>query len=251
MHSLYPLLLSCLAFSGLAQGAGFGLRITDVGHSSATQPRVVVVDTPGVDRAAFLFWEQSLEAAGFDVWRVHFTHSVDTPDKILAALGQLDVLWADTPYWVVAHGYGARFVAEADLKAKKWVLVGAPLGPQLAPTVAAVSDAAVQEGLPWPADELGGLLGDLPQAPLALPLAQAYVEWGRSAAAPDPTAPVLILASGRDVVGPPECNRLPSLQWTDREFFRVDSFSFGEATHGALLHHPQVMRRMIHFLQAP
>jgi alpha-beta hydrolase superfamily lysophospholipase len=255
MHFIRLLLLGFLAFSGLASGADFGLRITDVGHASATLPRVAVVDTPGVAREGFLFWEQSLEAAGLDVWRVHFASWVDSPEKISVALGQLDVLWADTPYFAVAHGYGARLVAEADLKAQKMVLVGAPLGPQLAPTVAAVAGAAsgsiVQEGLPWPADEMGGILGELPQEPLALPLAQAYVDWGHATAAPDPTAPVLILASGGDVVGPPECNRLPSLAWTERQFFRVDSFSFSEATHGELLRHPQVLRRMIYFLEAP
>jgi len=247
MVLLRRLLMGCLGFSGLAMAANSGLYLTDVGSPSATKPRVVVVDTPGVAREAFLFWEQSLESAGFDVWRADFSWVVDTPEKVLAALQQLDVVWAEQPYFVVAHGYGGRWAVEADLRAQKMVLVGVPLGPQLTPTIASVSVHPVQEGLPWPPDLLGGL----PQEPLALALAQAYVDWGRIAPTQDPLAPVYLLASGRDVVGPPECNRLPSRAWTDRQFFRVDSFSFGEPTHGELLWDKAVLRKMIRFLEAP
>jgi hypothetical protein len=49
-----------------------GLRLVDVGIQAPKRPRVVVVDTPGVARASFLFWEQSLEEAGFDAWRLEF-----------------------------------------------------------------------------------------------------------------------------------------------------------------------------------
>jgi hypothetical protein len=222
-----------------------GLRLVDVGIQAPKRPRVVVVDTPGVARASFLFWEQSLEEAGFDAWRLEFSAEVDRPERLMAAVRELDELWADQAYSVVAHGYGARWVVDADLHAEKMILVGAPLGPQLVPTLASVSSLPIQDGLPWP----GELLGPLEQEPLALSLAQAYLDFGTGLSALDPSAPVMIFASGRDVVGPPECNRLPSQNWSDREFFRLDSFSFQEASHGELLRDPVLLRKIIRSLR--
>lgn len=231
--------------SATATVSDTGLRLVDVGIQAPKRPRVVVVDTPGVARGAFLFWEQSLEEAGFDAWRIAFSAEVDRPEKLLAAMRELDELWVAQSYSVLAHGYGARWVVDADLHAEKMILVGAPLGPQLMRTLASVSSRPVQDGLPWP----GELLGSLEQEPLALPLAQAYLDFATGLPAIDPVAPVMIFASGRDVVGPPECNRLPSQNWSDREFFRIDSFSFQEPSHGDLLRDPALLRKIIHSLR--
>ena len=247
MKKILAFFCGVLFWSGSATGAveDTGLRLVDVGVRAPERPRVVVVDTPGVARGSFLFWEHSLEEAGFDVWRMAFSAKVDHPEKLLAAIRGLDEVWTEESYSVLAHGYGARWVVDADLNADKMILVGAPLGPQLTPTLAAVSPRPVQDGLPWPSS----LLGPLEQEPLALSLAQAYLEFSTGVSAVDPSAPVMIFASGRDVVGPPECNRLPSQNWSDREFFRLDSFSFQEASHGELLRDPVLLRKIIHSLR--
>jgi hypothetical protein len=222
------------------------LVLEDVGVQSPRRPRVVVVATPGVRRDATLIWERALEDAGFDAWRVDFQASADRPEHILSALSSLDVLWSDQPYAIVAHGYAGRLVVDADLGAEKMVLVGAPLGPQLVPTLAAVpAHLPVLDGLPWPEE----LLGALPQRPLSAALAEAFVNYGLGAPAADPRAPLLLLASGADVVGPPECNRLPSRGWSDRRFVRLDVFSYGTTDHAGLLSHPGAIRQMIRFLK--
>ena len=227
-------------------GAEVGLlRIQDVGVQSDRLPRVGVVISPGVRRDATLLWERSLEDAGFDAWRIDFHDTADSPAQIHQALRQLDREWEGRAYSLVAHGYAGRLVVDANPAARKLVLVGAPLGPQLVPTVAGFpADVPVLGGLPWPE----GLLGDLPQRPLPAPIATAYLAYAQGVPASDPSASVLLMASGGDVVGPPECSRLPSIDWTDREFIRLDFFSHGTANHADLLKHRGAIRQMVRVL---
>jgi hypothetical protein len=132
-------------------------------------------------------------------------------------------------------------VVEANPKAKSLVLVGTPLGPQLSPTIASVpDDVVVVDSLPWPAE----LLGPVGMQPYPASLARVYVELGEREAAADPDSPVFLLASGADVVAPPECVRLPSKEWTDRSFMRLDEFSFSQNRHGDLLTDKTVMRKI-------
>ena len=223
------------------------VRLLDVGHSFQGRHRVLVAASPGVNPVATLHWERALEDAGFDAWRMFFGASVDTPERLHRAILSMDEAWKNKTYSIVAHGYIGRFLVEANPSAQRMVLVGVPLGPQVTETrIELPADAeVVLDGLPWPKT----LLGPLPHAELSRAIGEQYVYFASSSVAPDPNADVLLMSSGMDVVAPPECMRLPSVDWTDRTFFRVDSAGIRSSTHGDLLRHPVVERRMIRFLR--
>ena len=215
--------------------------LVDVRPGLSEGPKVVVVPTPGMTREATLTWELYLEEEGFDVWYLDLKSEIDTEQAWVEGIQRIDTVFQDSDYHVLAHGYGARFVAQANPAARSLVLVGAPLGPQLNPTVASVpSEEVVVDALPWPS----ALLGPLPMRPYSAKLARAYVDIGRRSAVLDPQAPVVLLASGGDVVAPPECVRLPTQTWTDRLFVRLDGFSFSQKLHGELLTDPGVLRQI-------
>lgn len=227
-------------FAGAAL-AGEPQLLQDVGKSFESLPRVVIVATPGVDRAATLFWEQELEEAGLDVWLLPALPERDTESLVIEAIRQIDELWSTESYDILAHGYAGRLVVEANPGARKMALVGAPLGPQLTPTVSDISSTGlVSEGLPWPAE----LLGDLPAAPLPVGLAQAYMDFAERGPAVDPDAEVFLVASGGDVVAPVETVRLPSKRWSDRHFWRADALPVPLLDHGDLLQSKAVVEEL-------
>ena len=240
-------------FSGtlfLSETTGLSdVRIVDAGHSFDRRHRVLVAVSPGVNSVATLRWEEALENGGFDAWRLEFGAGVDTPEGLLHAISSVDQTWQNTEYSVVAHGYIGRFFVEVNPAAERMVLVGSPMGPQVTDTRMAMPlNAGVAiDGLPWPAE----LLGPLPQVELPRAIAERYLYFSSSSVAPDPDAEVLLMSSGTDVVAPPECVRLPSVGWTDRVFFRVDSGGARNSTHGDLLRNPVVERQMIRFLRKP
>ena len=88
------------------------------------------------------------------------------------------------------------------------------------------------------------LVGPVGMQPYPASPARVYVELGEREAAADPDSPVFLLASGADVVAPPECVRLPSKGWTDRSFIRLDGFSFSQNRHAELLTDKTVMRKI-------
>ena len=242
-----------LWFAGIAMGlwgssvlAEETLLLEDVGQSFEGIPKVVIVATPGVDRAATLHWEQQLEQAGLDAWLLPANPERDTENAVIASIRRIDEVWESGSYDILAHGYAGRFVVDANPGARRMVLVGAPLGPQFTPTVAEVgSSGVVVEGLPWPME----LLGSLPMDTLSLPLAHAYVEILHRAPAKDPDAEVFLIASGGDVVAPVETVRIPSKNWTDRSFWRADAFAVHLLKHGDLLKDKTVFRELERFLK--
>ena len=220
--------------------------LQDVGQRLEGALRVVIVGSPGIDRRATLFWEQQLEQAGVDAWLLPVDPGADTESDLVDRIRELDVLLGAGEYGILAHGYAGRLVAEANPQARKMALVGAPLGPQLAPTIAQVpEDAVVQDGLPWPED----LTGRLPSASFSAEIARLYVELGDRTAVGDPGSEVFLVASGGDVVAPPECVRLPSVQWTDRQFWRADAFRFHLLSHADLLSDEAVIQKIGRFFR--
>jgi len=234
-----------VCFSGLARGASEP-PMRDVGHSFDGAPRVLIVASPGVERTELLFWEQELEASGMDVWLMSFESDIDQEVELLAQIKSVDAHWKAQSYDILAHGYAGRLVVDANPNARRMALVGSPLGPQLTTTVAWV-DARdlVSEKLPWP-DEL---LGPLSTHPYSASLARLYVNFAKRPAAADPRAEVFLVAAGGDVVAPPECVRLPSLEWSNRLFFRADAFSHHPLKHGDLLRNEAVIRRVRRYFQ--
>ena len=219
--------------------------LEDVGRSFEGVPKVVIVATPGVARSATLYWEHQLEESGLDVWLFHVGSETDSEQALLGSIEQIDQVFPSGSYDIVAHGYAGRLVVDANPKARKMALVGAPLGPQWTPTVAKVpSSGPVVEGLPWPKE----LLGSLPMEVMSANLALAYVQMVHRKAAQDPDAEVLLIASGGDVVAPVECVRLPSKHWSDRRFWRADAFTVHPLQHGDLLKDKSVFREIQRYL---
>ena len=225
------------------------LHVVDAGHSFERRHRVLVASSPGVNPVVTLRWEEALENGGFDAWRLSLGANVDTPERLFRAISDVEKTWANTEYSIVAHGYIGRFFVDANVNAQRMVLVGAPLGPQVTDTRIGLPPNAgvVLEGLPWPAE----LLGRLPQVELPRAIAEMYLQISASSVAVDPDAEVLLISSGEDVVAPPECVRLPSVDWTDRSFVRVEGVGPHSSTHGDLLRNPTVERQMLRFLRKP
>ncbi|MEC7239909.1 MAG: hypothetical protein VXW32_01605 [Myxococcota bacterium] len=229
--------------SALAQDRS---ALEDVGWSFEGLPRVVIVSTPGVDRSATVYWEHQLEQSGFDVWLLSAPSEADSEQAVRDSIEHIDEIWPPGSYDLLAHGYAGRLVVDANPKARKMVLVGAPLGPQMTPTVSKVPRSGpVVEGLPWPTE----LLGSLPMEAVSAELAHAYLEMAQREAARDPDAEVFLVASGGDVVAPVECVRLPSKTWSDRRFWRADAFTVHPLQHGDLLHNKAVFREIQRYLE--
>lgn len=221
------------------------LFLVDVGQSFERVPKLVIVMTPGVDRSATLFWEQELEQSGVDVWLLPVRVEIESEEAYRDYIRRIDEVWPAGSYDILTHGYAGRLVVDANPKARRMALVGAPLGPQFTPTVSAIgSTGVVVDGLPWPSD----LLGPLPMQAMSATLAQSYLEWEHRESARDPDAEVLLVASGADVVAPVECVRLPSRDWSDRHFWRADAFTVHPLKHGDLLKNKAVLRELKRFL---
>ena len=221
----------------------------DLEESRPMAEVVLIVATPGVSGVAYLPWARAVERAGLDAWILSLASrgqdveaaSRQVAEGIESLRGQRESLR------LLAHGYGGVLLLLAEPRAERIALVGTPLSGQAMPPSLTDPAGLVAENLPWSAS----LLGELPQEPYSGALDAAYRQWSvEMPVLPAPDVPVLLLASGSDVVAPPEVVRLPSQDWPDRQWHRLGllSMELEEPDHGQLLRSEVVARRLTRFL---
>ena len=182
--------------------------------------------------SAYFPWAEAIEYRGYNALLAKPAATISTIDQAQSGLRELvEATSSDLgAFMAVSHGYGGTLSLIAEIPATGIGLIGAPLGPHLVPTTPA--PAPVVQGLPFPTEQTGGL----PTAPVTPSLSRELAGWAQNAPAiPDPTAPVVVLASDADVIAPPESVRLPTTDWSDRFWLREGFLSNKRSSHADLL----------------
>ena len=224
--------------------------LTDLAGGRPSAEVVLIVATPGVSEVAYLPWAQAVEGAGMDAWILSLAARDQSVESASRQVGEgVEHLRSQRgSLRLLAHGYAGVLVLLAETGAERIALVGTPLsGQAMAPSLTDPG-GSVAEHLPWPAP----LLGELAQEPYSGKLDAAYRQWSvEMPALPPPQVPVLLLASGSDVVAPPEVVRLPSRDWPHRQWHRLGllSLELEEPDHAQLLRSDVVARKVLRFLE--
>lgn len=223
--------------------------LSDAGSSASKGTIALVVVTPGVKAEAYQGWVEALEDEGLDAWMLRFPAQGQDARVVRSAIeaAAQELTSGGRPLVVAAHGLGGVFVLQAEIQPQRMALVGTPLAAQAVPVRTQPLSAVVQEGLPFPPV----LLGPLPQEPLSASLARDYLLWMKHG--PElqaPRWPTLLVASGLDLVAPPEVVRLPSQEWSARSWSRSGPLGLEgrELRHGELLSDPSVAQQVAEFL---
>ncbi|MCP4805610.1 MAG: hypothetical protein GY913_10940 [Proteobacteria bacterium] len=222
-----------------------GWNLVDVG-ADVPGTQAIIVATPGVPGEAYLPWVDVFEQGGLNAWLLELPPRDQSVEQAVteldAALSHIEGDWV-----VAAHGYAGVLLLLAEPHAARMALVGTPLAAHVATPRLRDPGSVVSEGLPFdPA-----LLGDLPGEPYSGHLGTAYAVWATDF--PDyraPQIPTLVVGSNIDPVAPPEITRLPSLDWTAREWHRAGMLGVAEEdlSHAELLSHPRTARMVGRFL---
>jgi hypothetical protein len=207
-------------------------EIAELGHDLPQRPVILIVGSPGVNVSAYFPWAEALEHRGYNAI---FAKPSPTISSVLQAKEGLrslgDALSLEVgEYIAVSHGYGGTLSLIAGIPATEFGLIGAPLGPHLVATTP--GPAPVNQGLPFPTEQTGLV----PTAPITTSLSQELAGWAQNTPViPDPSAPVVTLASDADVIAPPESVRLPTSGWSDRVWLREGFLSNTRSNHADLL----------------
>ncbi len=165
--------------------------------------RVLLVETPGTEPAAWRPLRDALAADGHTVAVVAFPCSGTAADFRAAVARAAPT----APYAVVAHGVGAPLAL--DLPAAGWVLLGPTLAPAHSQALDAATAAAAQADGPvvLRPTALAAVLGvaDAPLRCVSADFAREVARWQSDGVAlATPTGPVTVLAAPRDEVAPVE-----------------------------------------------
>jgi len=206
-------------------------------------PAALVVVTPGVHASAYDGWIEAIEDRGMDAWLFEMDPGLKA-EAMPALLAQAAAHLTEQrgAVRVAAHGWGGVYALTAGVEAEHWALIGVPL--------AAQPVAGPLEGPRWPWPQT--LVGELPHAAAPEGSLAIYRGWvAEFPSYPPPTSPTLLIASGMDVVAPPEVVRLPSQGWSQRTWERAGflSLSGADPTHAELLQDAGVARRVAKFLE--